>query len=125
MKKLLKYIYLVIGSLSAALGIIGIFLPLLPTTPLVLLAAFCFFRSSNRAYQWLLNNKLLGPYIRNYYEKKGIPLKTKVFVLSLLWVSISYSAFIVLDKIYLQIMLLSIATFVTIHILKQKTLKSV
>jgi uncharacterized protein len=125
MKKMIKIIYLIIGSISVVLGIIGIFLPLLPTTPLVLLAAFCFVRSSNKAYQWLLNNRFLGPYIRNYYEKKGIPLKTKVFVLSLLWLSISYSAFVIIDKIYLQIMLMTIATFVTIHILKQKTLKPV
>ena len=83
----MKYIYLPIGFLSLALGVAGIFLPVLPTTPFLLLSAALFFRSSPRAYQWLLNHKLLGPYIRDFRESRAIPLRAKILALSLLWLT--------------------------------------
>ena len=66
------------GCLAVVLGILGIFLPLLPTTPFLLLAAACFFRSSPRLYNWLISHKRMGPYIRNFREHRAIPLKAKV-----------------------------------------------
>lgn len=115
---------MIIGFIALGLGVIGIFLPLIPTTPLVLLASFLFLKSSKKLHTWLLNNKYLGPYIKNYLDKKGIPLKTKIFVLITLWLSILFSVFIVLDKLYLRLLLLTVASIVTFVIMKQRTLRT-
>ena len=122
MKTLVRLFLIVIGSISVFLGVIGIVLPVLPTTPFLLLAAVCYLKSSNKLYYKLINHKYLGFYIKSYYEKKGITKKTKIVALSTLWASILFSAFIVLEKELLQVMLLIIASLVTYHILKQKTL---
>ena len=70
----MKTLYIALGTLSLALGILGIFLPLLPTTPFLLLTAALYFKSSPRLYNWLLNQKHLGPYIRNFRENNAIPV---------------------------------------------------
>jgi hypothetical protein len=114
---------LVLGTLFLAVGTVGIFLPLLPTTPFLLLAAACYARSSKRFYNWLLNNRWFGSYIKNYHEGRGISLKLKVITLALLWGTIAYSGFFVVDAIYWRIILLVIAVGVTIHILKTRTLR--
>ncbi|MDF2698642.1 MAG: hypothetical protein K0Q49_198 [Haloplasmataceae bacterium] len=116
-----KGLLMSIGSIAVILGLIGIILPILPTTPFLLLGAACFFRSSNKMYKLLINNRYLGVYIKNYQEKKGIPLKIKISVITFLWISIIYSAFFVLDQLILRIIILSIAIIVTYHILKQNT----
>lgn len=120
--RLIKWVLIIAGTFFIGLGIIGIFLPLLPTTPLLLLAAACFARSSERFYNWLLNNRLLGNYIKNYREGKGVPLKAKVFTISLLWITIIFSAFFVSNFIA-RVILFLIAVGVTIHILSIRTLK--
>jgi hypothetical protein len=104
------------------LGVLGIFLPILPTTPFLLLAAACFIRSSKGLYRWLINHKWFGPYIRNYREFKAVTLRAKIGTLILLWGTISYTAFGVLDSWLLRGLLLMIALGVTIHILSLKTL---
>jgi uncharacterized membrane protein YbaN (DUF454 family) len=106
-----------------ALGVLGIFLPILPTTPFLLLGAVCYVKSSKKLYNRLINNKWLGKYIRNYYEGKGIPLGTKIWAISLLWISIGYSAFFIIYKLFVRVILILIAICVTIHILSQKTLR--
>lgn len=121
---LVRAFLLVLGTLFLATGTVGIFLPLLPTTPFFLLAAACYARSSKRFYHWLLYNRLFGSYIRNYREGKGIALRIKVLTLMLLWGTIIYSAFFIVDALYWQIILLVIAVGVTLHILKTKTLKT-
>jgi uncharacterized membrane protein YbaN (DUF454 family) len=104
------------------LGIVGIVGPLFPTTPFLLLSAACFVRGSNRLYQWLMHHKIFGTYIRNYREHKAVPLKTKIFAISLLWLTILYSIIYIVDSIYLKILLLLIAIGVTVHILHFNTL---
>lgn len=121
--RLIRGILVLAGTCFLVLGIMGIFLPLLPTTPFLLLAAACYARSSKRFYDWLLNNRWFGSYIKNYREGRGISLKLKIVTLALLWGTITYSAFFVVDEFYWRIILLVIAVGVTIHILKTRTLK--
>lgn len=112
----------VLGIVSLALGIIGAFLPILPTTPFVLLAGFLFARSSPRLNSWLLNHRIFGKIIHDFQVDKAITLHAKIIAISMLWVSNLISVFMFLTgKVWLQIMLLTIATVVTIHILKYKT----
>lgn len=87
----MKIILNVIGVLAVVLAVLGIFLPLLPTTPFLLLASACFMRGSERLHRWLLNNPLFGEYLRNIEGKQGIPLRAKVVTLVLLWASLGFS----------------------------------
>ena len=121
---LTRALLLALGHLSVALGVIGIALPLLPTTPFLLLAAWCYSKSSEKFHTWLLTNRWFGEYIRNYKEGKGIPQKTKILALSFLWTTILLSAFLVLDSWPLRGLLLFIASAVSWHILRLPTMKS-
>ncbi len=107
--------------MCVGLGILGIFLPLLPTTPFLLLAAACYIRSSEKFYRWLITNRWFGRYIRNYREGTGVPLSTKVIAISLLWITIGYSAFFVVDILVVRILLILIAVGVTTHLVLMKT----
>jgi uncharacterized membrane protein YbaN (DUF454 family) len=113
---------IVIGTLSLALGIAGVFLPLLPTTPFILLAAACYARSSRRFYNWLLTNRCFGRYVRNYLELRGVPAKVKVASLLALWITIGCSAAFAVDALWARALLVFIATAVTVHILSLRTL---
>lgn len=117
-----KALLVLLGIGAVSLGTIGVFLPLLPTTPFLLLAAACFLRSSDRLYQWLMHHRVFGTYIRNYREHHAIPLSTKIVALALLWSSISYSAVCVVAQWWLRGLLGAIAVGVTIHLLRLKTL---
>jgi len=117
-----KWLLVLAGISSLGLGLIGIVVPLLPTTPFLLLAAFCFARSSDRLHRWLINHRLFGSYIRNYQEHRAITKQVKISALILLWGTIGYAVVAVLDHWYLRILLLMIAIGVTVHILMLKTL---
>ena len=121
--RLLKFLLIVFGSFFLIIGIIGIFVPVLPTTPFLVLAAACYAKSSERFYNWLINNKWFGSYIKNYREKKGISIKHKIYTVSLLWVTILISAFFLINVLWIRIILILIAVIVTIHILTIKTYK--
>ncbi|MFD1337134.1 YbaN family protein [Oceanobacillus iheyensis] len=125
MKSIKKAFLLIIGSISLGLGILGIILPLLPTTPLLLLSAACYIRSSDKLYQWLITNKYVGSYILNYRSGKGIPLKAKIIGVSLLWVSILYTIIFVVPLVIVKILLFLIASYFTWFILKQKTFREI
>lgn len=116
-----KYFYLISGFLLVLVGVIGIFLPLLPTTIFLILASMCFIKSSPRAHKWLQNHKILGSYIDNYQKKTGLSVKFKVVNIIVLWASISFSAFILTAELYIRLLLFAIAVGVTIHILMIKT----
>ncbi|QDP42095.1 DUF454 domain-containing protein [Radiobacillus deserti] len=122
MQVLKKSLLIGVGSISVALGVLGIFLPLLPTTPFLLLAAFCYVRSSDRLYNWLMNHKQLNIYIKSFRKGEGIPLKAKIFSIAFIWITILFSA-IVVPFLWVKIMLLTGATVYTVLVLKQKTLK--
>lgn len=117
-----KVIYIVLGSISLCLGVMGIFLPLLPTTPFLLLSSILWFRGSPRLYKWLLNHKRLGPYIRNFMENKAIPLRVKVISVSLVWLTLLYCSFFMAGNIWLATLFIVLAIGITWHILSYKTL---
>lgn len=119
---LIKYLLIVSGCIFLFLGIIGIFVPLLPTTPFLLLAASCFFKSSEKLYRWLTGHKVLGRPIIYYRQFNAISLRTKVFSITLLWITIGYSVFYFSFSPVLRVLLAVIAIGVTIHILKLRTL---
>lgn len=118
-----RWVLIIAGTIFLVLGIIGIFLPLLPTTPFLLLAAACYARSSKRFYNWLLNNKWFGNYIKNYREGKRIPLKIKILSISFLWIAIICSTIVVVNILSGRIVLILIAIGVTIHILSIRSLR--
>jgi uncharacterized membrane protein YbaN (DUF454 family) len=118
--KLYKWALISLGTLSVGVGILGIFLPLLPTTVFFLIAAWAYSKSSKRFYNWLITNKYFGQYIKNYREKKGIPLKIKIRSIILLWLTILISVFL-LNNLWVRILLIIIAISVSIHIWLLKT----
>ena len=120
-QKIVRALFFVAGTVSLALGTIGIVLPILPTTPLLLLALACYCRSSKRMTKWVLTNKYFGSYIRRYKEGKGIPIKTKIATIATLWITISYSAFFIVNIWIVQLILFTIAIAVSIHILRVPT----
>ena len=111
------------GSMALGIGIFGIIVPVLPTTPFLLLAAFCYMRGSQRLYNTLLCNRFIGGYIRNYLEGRGMSLKMKIWTLSLLWVAIVCSAVFATDSPVVKIVLLVIACGVTAHITLLRVVK--
>ena len=120
-QKLVRAFFFVAGTVSLVLGAVGIVLPVLPTTPFLLLALACYLRSSERMTHWMLNNKYFGKYIRNYKEGKGIPLKTKLFALTILWATIVFSTFFIIPLLIVQIILFAVAAAVTIHLARLPT----
>ncbi len=118
----MKWICILFGTVALALGVVGIFLPLLPTTPFLLLAAALYFRGSERLYNWLLQHKHLGSYIRNFREHKAIPLRVKIVSVSLVWITLLYCSQAVVPQVWLKILLILLAVGITCHILSYKTL---
>lgn len=119
---LIRSLLVVAGSVSVALGIAGIFLPLLPTTPFLLLAAACYVRSSPRLYRWLMNHRWTGDYIRGYREKRGLPLRTKILLVLLLWATVGWSAYR-LPHPWVQALLAIVAIVIPVVILRLPTRK--
>ena len=118
-----RTIYFVLGTISFAIACIGVVLPILPTTPFLLLAVACYLRSSKRMYNWLLNHKLFGQYIKNYLEGKGMCLRAKLISLAFLWTIIAYSALFVMPMLIVQVILLIVALAVTMHLTLMPTFK--
>ena len=129
-QKLVRALWFIAGTICVALGAIGIVLPILPTTPFLLAAAACYYKSSEKMHRWLLNNKWFGEYIRNYTEGKGLPMKTKIAALSLLWITIVFSTVFMLHRLLpaqlvlpMQLIMVAVAVVVSIHILRLPTVK--
>ena len=110
------------GTLFLGIAAVGIFIPVLPTTPFVLLAATLYARSSRKFYFWLINNRVFGKHIRNYRDKKGISLPAKIIILLFLWITIGCSIIFAVEIIWVKVLLFIIAVAVTTHIIILKTL---
>jgi uncharacterized protein len=115
-----RALWVVAGTLFLVLGLVGAFLPVLPTTPFLLLTAACWARGSQRFHHWLLHNPLCGSYIRDYYEGRGIPLRTKIWSMVVLWGTIAYTVYRV-DVLPMRLTLPLIAVGVSIHVLGKPT----
>ncbi len=122
-KPFIRGILIAGGFLFVGIGILGMFLPLLPTTIFFLLAAWCFARSSEKFHHWLHHNRLFGKYLRNYSMQKGMTLQSKIFSILSLWAGILLSIIFATDLIYIRILLIAIAVGVSWHLLAIKTLK--
>ena len=121
----MKILFALLGLISLGLGIIGAFLPLLPTVPFVLLSAYLFAKSSDKLHNWLINHRIFGQIIRDFHEKKGISVRGKVTAIGMMWISNIISiCFIVDDKLWMQILLTLISIGVTVQILRYKTKKT-
>ena len=120
--KIKKGAYFIVGTISLVLGIIGAFLPVLPTTPLILLSAWCYIRSSKKFYEWLINNERFGKTIEDYHNGLGISKNTKVNAIVMMWLMISISAYFFITSIPLITFLYLIAISVTFYIYMQPTL---
>lgn len=118
----MKIVLNIIGTLAIILAILGIFLPLLPTTPFLLLASACYMRGSQRMHNALLRNRVFGKYLRDFEEHRAIPLRAKILALVFMWISILFSIYAV-KWIVLKLMLLLIAIGVSIYLLRMKTLR--
>jgi uncharacterized membrane protein YbaN (DUF454 family) len=104
----IRMLYIIGGTLSLALAILGIVLPGLPTTPFALLSAYLYAKSSSKLYNWLLNNKILGPRIRNYHKRNGVTRKGKIGVIIFMWTMVCFSSFIIIKIIPLRIIIISL-----------------
>ena len=120
--RVIRAILFFVGTIALILGILGIALPILPTTPFLLLSLACYLRSSQRMTKWILNNKYFGKYIRNYKEGKGIPIKTKIIAIATLWITIIISI-ILIQNFWISVGLPIIAIGVTIHLVRLPTCK--
>lgn len=112
----MKIVFNLIGCVAVVLGVLGIFLPLLPTTPFLLLASACFARGSTRLHHWLQTNPVFGNYLRDYENGKGIPLRGKLWILIFMWSSMGYSMWRLQGKPALLVLLLLIGGGVTIYL---------
>jgi hypothetical protein len=122
-RKLKRRFFIIAGTIAVGIGVVGIIVPVLPTTPFLLLAAICYMRGSQRLYNALLCDRFIGSYVRNYLEGRGMSMKMKIWTLSLLWVAIVCSAVLATDSFIIRIILAVVLTGVTIHILLIKTAK--
>lgn len=124
MKQHLKrWLLMGLGTLAVGLGLLGIVLPLLPTTPFLLLAAWCYIRSSKRLHTWLLSHPVCGEYIYNYTEHRSVRRSSKRVAIITLWTSMAVSMYIV-QKTHVTLILIVIGTLVSAHILSLRTFES-
>ncbi|MFZ1460152.1 MAG: YbaN family protein [Ignavibacteria bacterium] len=116
-----RFVFLAAGTILVGIGVLGMFLPLLPTTIFFILAAWCFARSSEKFHFWIHNNKYFGRYLSNYMQNKGMTLRAKIYSIAFLWTGILISVLFATDALYIRILLLLIAAGVTWHLISIKT----
>ena len=120
---MIKTLYNIAGTVALLLGILGIFLPVLPTTPFLLLASACYMRGSERMHRWLMNQRYLGPYLRNFQAGRGIPLRAKIAALALMWTSLTVSMWFV-PLPWVRVLLLVPGIAVTVYLYRMRTFDS-
>lgn len=119
----MRWVFVASGVILVGIGVLGMFLPLLPTTIFFILAAWCFARSSEKFYIWLHTNKYFGKYLSNYRSGRGMTLRSKIYSISTLWIGISISGIFLTQNLYVRILIAAIGLGVMWHILAIKTAK--
>jgi uncharacterized membrane protein YbaN (DUF454 family) len=117
----LRWVLIVCGWVFTIGGVAGIFLPLVPTVPFLLLAAACFARSSDRFHAWLVGHNHLGPLLHDYLKGSGIPLRAKRAAICMIWVSFPLSTFLIAQALWLKLLLIATAVAITLYLLKLPT----
>jgi uncharacterized membrane protein YbaN (DUF454 family) len=117
-----KVLLNIAGGACVALGVLGIFLPLLPTTPFLLLASACYLRSSERSYRWLMSNRYLGAYIKGIKEERAMPVSAKIVTVGVLWASLIFSIYKI-DQMFIDFLLIGVGICTSTMIFRMKTLK--
>ncbi len=120
--RLLRWLYISLGSLLVAVGVVGIFLPLLPSTVFFLMALGCYGKSSPSAYRWMTTNRLFGRHLREYREEKGATMSTKVVSLVTLWAGIGTSEYFI-DNLWVRLALVAVALGVSAHLVLLRTIR--
>jgi uncharacterized membrane protein YbaN (DUF454 family) len=111
-----RLVLLGVGGLSLATGVLGMFVPMLPTTCFLLLATWCFARSSPRLHAWMYQNRWFGEYLRDYSEGRGIPKALKIGSLSIMWLTIGTSVVFAISVLWVRLLLVAIALVITAHV---------
>jgi hypothetical protein len=120
-----RLLFVTLGTIFLVVGIVGILVPVLPTTPFLLLAASFYARGSRKFHNWLVNNRILGAYLKHYVNGKGMSLRAKLFTILLLWTAISFTVAFVIDELVVRIILILVAIGVSVHIALIKGYKKV
>lgn len=120
--RLIRWALIAAGSVLVGIGVLGIFLPLLPSTIFFLGAAACFGRSSPGAYRWLTTNRWFGRHLHNYQRERGATVPAKLFSIGSLWLGIGITEYFFLENIWLRVVLLVIAVAVTTHLVRLRTI---
>lgn len=120
--KAARILLVAVGSVSLALGVLGIFLPVLPTTPFLLLSSFCYMRSSQWAYTWLVNHRVLGEYIYFYTKHRAVRKRTRLIALVSLWAALVFSA-VITELIYAKLAMLLFGAAVSFHLIRLRTVE--
>lgn len=118
---ILRYSLLSVGLLATGLGIVGIFVPLLPTTPFLLLAAACFARSSERFHTWLIEHNHLGPLVRGFLDGSGIPRRARRTAIALIWLTLPPAALLLVPHLWLKLALILLAVAISAYLLRLPT----
>lgn len=118
-----RIIYIILGSFFLILGAVGIFIPLLPTTPFWLLTCWFYLRSSDKLYNRAMSNRYFGSYVRNFLVDKAIPLRSKIISVSIMWLSAILTSLYLIEYLWVKILLILISAGVTWHILSFPTKK--
>ncbi|MHB8860005.1 MAG: YbaN family protein [Thermoleophilia bacterium] len=118
-----KYLLISAGSIFLVLGVVGIAVPLLPTTPFLLLSSYCYLRSSQRLHGWLMGHRILGPPIHNYVSRRAVKRSTKIGALIYLWLTLGVSILLI-TGFPIRVFLVAVGIAVSIHLLSLKTLRT-
>lgn len=121
--RLLRWAYVVLGSLLVAIGILGVFLPLLPSTVFFLMAAGCYGKSSPAAYRWLTTNRWFGRHLRDYSEERGATVAAKAYSIGSLWLGIGVTEYFFIDNLWVRLTLVAVAIAVSVHLFSLRTIR--